>query len=52
MQDIKLKDLSWVVRWSIVQKCQTLMKCIFNNIEETALVKLSLKPSFSEEGSG
>ena len=25
--------LSWVVRWSIVHKCQTLIKCIFNNIE-------------------
>ena len=29
---IKLKDSIWVVRWSIVHKCQTLIKGIFNNL--------------------
>ena len=47
MYDIKLKDLSWVVRWSIVHKYQTL---IFNNIEVNCIGEIVPQTIFLRGG--
>ena len=50
MYDIKFKDLSWMVRWYIVHKCQTLTKGIFNNIEVNCICEIVPQTIFHRGG--